>query len=173
MSGTEAGRAAIAEEFVTLVERAMDQMDFIQPLKDMIKRTKEHDAKVDDKLIRLEEDIVGLGKLIERHEKDLCQDHDRIKRLEDEVKELRQCLKSGDLPKDVVKKESSNDPCLDVGDIYVLKNSEVRSVWVVCLGRDGNMAIKMVPENKYYRPRDIIWTNLEYVAHITLGDLSI
>lgn len=100
MSGTQAGREAIAEEFTQLVERAMDQMDFIQPLKDMIKRSKAHDQEVDDKIRTLEnkfnllDNNIGSGYGI----------------LKSEIKELRECLKSGDLPKEKPKENTTFRP---------------------------------------------------------------
>jgi len=143
MSGTEAGREAIAEEFTLLVERAMDQMDFIQPLKDMIKRTKEHDIKVNDRLLKLENES-------ERHEKDLCQDHDKIKNLEDEVKELRECLKSGDLPKDNNSKDASN-PWHDLAHGDIVQGLSSKDIYI---GVMRNMVHKLLyfPHEDRYIP---------------------
>lgn len=142
MNGTEAGRQAIAEEFTLLVERAMDQMEFIQPLKDMIKRSKEHEIKVNDRLLKLE----------------------------NETKELKQCLRPGDLPKEEIKHDSQ---LIGIGDVFVIKNSDTNKIFIACRGRNGNTAIKKIPGNQYYNPKDIIWTNVERIGHIDLGDLSI
>ena len=63
--------------------------------------------------------------------------------------ELKQCIRSGDLPKG----GSDNDSMLLLGDVYKSRDSALAGVfYVVCHGRDGNIALRCFPTLRYLSP---------------------